>query len=125
MNIHDFYNYCLSFPRVSAKLPFEDHAKSDDKDIVVFYVEDKKFCYVNPYTFEYCDVKCDPVMAAVLQVRFEGVIPGKHTASKSWIRIYFNRDVPDRIIKDLIKGSYDIAVASLTKKKKTVLEAWA
>lgn len=35
---------------------------------------------------------------------------------KYWISVYFNQDVPDGKIKELVSKSYDIVVRSLTKK---------
>lgn len=40
---------------------------------------------------------------------------------KNWISFYFEKDVPDKKIKELVKQSYDIIVASLSKKEKGAL----
>ena len=40
---------------------------------------------------------------------------------KHWISVYFNQDVPDKEIKELVKKSYDIIVRSLTKKEREAL----
>lgn len=40
---------------------------------------------------------------------------------KHWISVYFNQDVPDKEIKELVKKSYDIVVRSLTKKEREAL----
>lgn len=39
---------------------------------------------------------------------------------KYWISVYFNQDVPDNKIKELIKQSYDIVYQSLPKRKRDV-----
>lgn len=44
--------------------------------------------------------------------------PGWHMNKKYWISVYFNQDVPDNKIKELIKQSYDIVYQSLPKKEK-------
>ena len=36
-------------------------------------------------------------------------------------RVYFNQDVPDEKIKELVSNSYDIVVKSLTKKEREML----
>ena len=41
---------------------------------------------------------------------------------KHWISVYFNKDVSDKMIKDLVKQSYEIVVSSLPKKKKEALQ---
>lgn len=40
---------------------------------------------------------------------------------KYWISVYFNQDVPDEKIKELVRKSYDIVVKSLTKKEREML----
>ena len=47
MNIEDFRNYCLSFDGVHDKMPFGKAASEYDRNILVFYVADKWFCFVN------------------------------------------------------------------------------
>lgn len=41
---------------------------------------------------------------------------------KYWISVYFNQDVPDQKIKELVKKSYEIVVRSLTKKEQEKLQ---
>lgn len=40
---------------------------------------------------------------------------------KYWISVYFNQDVPDEKIKELVSKSYEIVVKSLTKKEREML----
>ena len=40
---------------------------------------------------------------------------------KYWISVYFNQDVPDYKIKELVKKSYEIVVGNLTKKEQEML----
>ena len=35
---------------------------------------------------------------------------------KHWVSVYFNSDVPDSIIKELVQKSYELIVASLPLK---------
>ena len=36
---------------------------------------------------------------------------------KYWISVYFNQDVPDEKIKELVSNSYDIVVKKFDKRK--------
>ena len=63
------------------------------------------------------NVKCEPDMVGLLTQTY-GFLPGYHMNKKYWISIYFNQDVPDNKIKELIKQSYDIVYQSLPKKEK-------
>ena len=40
---------------------------------------------------------------------------------KHWISVYFNQDIPDKEIKELVRKSYDIVAKSLTKKEQEML----
>jgi predicted DNA-binding protein (MmcQ/YjbR family) len=41
---------------------------------------------------------------------------------KHWISIYFNQDVPDSKILELVNKSYDLVVRGLTKKQREELK---
>ena len=92
MNIEEFREYCLSFEGVHEKMPFPN-------------VPDK----------------CNPDESGELQTEYTGIRPGWHMNKKYWISVYFNQDVPDEKIKELVSNSYDIVVKSLTKKEREML----
>ena len=60
MNIEDFRAYCLSLKGVTEKMPFGKAASEYDRNLLVFSVLDKWFCFVNVDVFDFCDLKCDP-----------------------------------------------------------------
>lgn len=123
MNIEEFRTYCLSFKGVHDKMPFERATSEYDKNLLVFYVMDKWFCFVNVDAFDCCNIKCNPERIEALQDRFDSIKPGYHMNKRHWISVYFNNDVPGKMIKELVKQSYDIVVASLSKKEKEELDA--
>jgi predicted DNA-binding protein (MmcQ/YjbR family) len=122
MDIETFRKYCLSFKGAMEKLPFEKATSQYDKDLLVFYVADKWFCFFNIDKFDFCDLKCDPEESKELQEKYEGITPGYHMNKKHWISVYFNKDVAQDKIELLVKNSYDLIVASLTKKQREELE---
>ena len=122
MNIEDFRTYCLSFKGVHDKMPFGKATSEYDRNLLVFYVLGKWFCFVNIDTFDFCNVKCKTEQLEELQDRYEGVRPGYHMNKKHWISVFFDKDVPDKTIKELVKQSYDIVVASLSGKEKEILQ---
>ena len=69
MNIEDFRTYCLSFKGVTEKMPFDKAASAYDRNLLVFSVSDKWFCFVNITVFDFCDIKCDPELAATIRYR--------------------------------------------------------
>lgn len=121
MNIEDFRAYCLSFKGVTEKMPFGKAASEYDRNLLVFSVLDKWFCFVNVDVFDFCDLKCDPEQTVELQERYQGIRPGYHMNKKHWISVCFNQDVPDSKIRELVRQSYDIVVASLPKKQREEL----
>ena len=48
----------------------------------------------------------------------EGVKPGWHMNKKYWNSVYFNQDVPDSIIRELVAHSYRLVVESLPKRER-------
>lgn len=118
MNIEEFREYCLSFDGVHEKMPFTGVPDQYSRDVLCFYVADKWFCFVNIEVFDFCCIKCDPDESAELQEAYAGIKPGWHMNKKYWISVYFNQDVPDEKIKELVRKSYDLVVKSLTKKER-------
>lgn len=121
MNIEDFRAYCLSFEGVHDKMPFEKAASEYDRNLLVFYVADKWFCFVNVDVFDFCTIKCNPEQIGELQERYEGIRPAYHMNKKHWISVCFDKDVPDKMIRELVRKSYDSVVTSLSKKEKNIL----
>ncbi|RZK01388.1 MAG: MmcQ/YjbR family DNA-binding protein [Flavobacterium sp.] len=116
MDIETFRKYCLSFDGAMEKMPFEKATSQYDKNLLVFYVADKWFCFVNIEKFDFCDLKCDPEESKELQEKYEGIKPGYHMNKKHWISVSFNSDVPDSVIKDLVRKSYELVVKGLPIK---------
>lgn len=122
MHIEEFRAYCLSFKGVQEKMPFGKATSEYDRNLLVFCVTDKWFCFVNIDVFDCCTIKCAPERIGALHDRYEGAKSAYHMNKKHWISMYFNQDVPDKTIKELVKQSYDLVVASLSKKEKEALQ---
>ena len=123
MNIEDFRKHCLSMRGAEEKFPFKKATTEYDKELLVFSVMDKWFCFVNPGVFDFCDLKCDPEESVELREKYEGITPGYHMNKEHWISVYFNKDVPDAKIKELVEKSYKLIVAGLSKKDREKLES--
>lgn len=122
MNIEEFRAYCLSFSGVHDKMPFDKATSDYDRNLLVFYVADKWFCFVNIDVFDFCNIKGRSEQIVDLQERYEGITPGYHMNKKHWISVHFEKDVPDKLIKELVKQSYDIVVATLSRKEREALQ---
>jgi predicted DNA-binding protein (MmcQ/YjbR family) len=122
MNIEEFRTYCLSFKGVREKMPFPNVPDKYSRDVLCFYIGSKWFCYCNIEVFDFCCLKCKPDKNLELQATYLGIRPGWHMNKRHWISVYFNQDVPDETIKELVQQSYDIVYHSLSKKEKTLID---
>ncbi len=113
MNINQFYEYCLAKPGVTEHFPF-------DKDTLVFKVGGKMFALSSLSGWEHdrpgVNLKCDPDWAEELRAAFDGITPGFHMSKTHWNTVSINRDVPDKLVWELIDHSYELVLLSLTKK---------
>lgn len=122
MNVEEFREYCLSFKGVQEKMPFLDVADKYSRDVLCFYVGSKWFCFVNIEVFDFCCLKCEPERNLELQEAYQGIKPGWHMNKRHWMSVYFNQDVPDNAIKELVQQSYDIVYRSLPKNEKDSIQ---
>lgn len=121
MNIEDFRSYCLSFKGVHDKFPFGKAAAEYDRNLLVFYVFDKWFCFVNVDVFDFCTIKCPAGEADELQALYEDVRPAYHMNKKHWISVCFNRRLSDGKIREMVRRSYELVVNTLPRKQREEL----
>ena len=109
MNIEEYRDYCIAKKAVTESFPF-------DNNTLVFKVAGKMFALAGVESFEYINLKCDPERAIELRETYNAIKPGYHMNKNLWNSVYLDQDVPDPLIYELIDHSYDLIVASLTKK---------
>jgi predicted DNA-binding protein (MmcQ/YjbR family) len=113
MNNEQYRNHCISKKGVTEHFPF-------DEDTLVFKVMGKMFALSSLKKWEEgrpsVNLKCDPDRALELRAQYEAVQPGYHMNKNLWNTVSIHQDVPDNLILELIDHSYDLIVASLTKK---------
>lgn len=117
MNIEDFREYCLSLEGVTEKTPFGKFARRFES-ILVFYVLDHMFCFLDMEDFTSVTVKSTPDEAEELRLNHESVGSPMNRSLRYWIRLTFNGDIPDRDIYALVKRSYDIVREKYGGKKR-------
>ena len=116
MHVEDFSNYCLSKKGVEESFPFDDVT-------LVFKVMGKVFAItgLDNEVFE-VNLKCDPEWAVELREEFGEIRPGFHMNKKHWNTVFFEGELSETFLKELIDHSYDMVVKGLTKKLKAELE---
>ena len=112
MDIEAFREYCLSLPYVTEKMPFTGLRDSYSRDVLCFYIGSKWFCFVNIEIFDRCCLKSTPEEAEELRLQYEGIRPAWHMNKRMWNDVYFNQDVPDSRIKELVRQSYNLVYKS-------------
>ena len=108
MNIEEFREYCLSFKGVHDRMPFKKATSEYDRDLLVFYVMDKWFCFVNIDAFDFCNIKCNAGQIEDLLDKYEGVQPGYHMNKKHWITILLDDSITEAKTLDFLDMSYDL-----------------
>lgn len=115
MNVEELRAACLQLKAVEESFPF-------DNETLVFKVMGKMFAII-PLERESPSIslKCDPDRAVELREEYEGINAGWHLNKKHWNSVE-GEGVPSNLIVELIKHSYDLVVAGLTKKAQKELE---
>jgi predicted DNA-binding protein (MmcQ/YjbR family) len=111
MNIEEYRNYCLSLKGVTEDFPF-------DEQTLVFKVMSKMFALTDVDSFQSFNAKCQPEDCIELREKYSGINPGFHMNKKHWNTISCDGSVSDALMFQLLKNSYDLVVAGLTKKAK-------
>ena len=114
MNIETYRDYCILKPGVTEGFPF-------DEKVLVFKVQGKMFALTDVEEFEFINLKCDPDRAIELREGNPGISPGYHMNKHQWNSVSTDGAVSDPLILALIDHSYDLIVASLTKKLREAL----
>lgn len=116
MNIEAFHAYCMAKKGVEETFPF-------DEQTLVFKVMGKMFALTG---LEYADfrvnLKCDPDRAIELREQYPDIQPGWHMSKKHWNTVFFEQELEDRFLCELIDHSYDLVVKKFSKKLRTEWE---
>lgn len=87
-----------------------------NKETLVFKVKGRMFSATNIDSYEWINVKCDPVKAIELRETYPFVIPGYHMNKKHWNSIKMDHPVPGHLLREWISDSYHLVVLNLPKK---------
>lgn len=114
MNIEEFRDFCLSLKGTTEDFPF-------DEETLVFKVMGKMFALTDVDAFGSVNLKCDPVKVPELREQYKGVLPGYHMSKKHWNTVLTNGEIPDPLLKQWTRDSYDLVVAGLPQKLRAQL----
>lgn len=114
MNIEELRNFCLSLKGAEEGMPF-------DNKTLIFSVKGKMFCATDVEDYELINLKCDPEEAILMREKYEEVIPGYYMNKKHWNSVKTNGKIPNPLLEEWVKKSYDLVVSGLSQKLKKEL----
>lgn len=115
MNTADLRAALLALPATSEDFPF-------GPETAVFRVAGKMFALIPlDEAAVKINLKCDPDRAVVLRDTWAAITPGYHMNKRHWNTVELGQDLPDEAIPELIQHSYELVVASLTRKARVSL----
>ncbi len=111
MNIETFRALCLQLPATTESFPFDDVT-------LVFKVAGKMYALASLDSHPFSvNLKCDPERAVQLRADWpEDVKPGYHMNKKHWNTVIFEGNLPEDLLRELLKHSYDLVVRGLPKR---------
>ena len=116
MNIEDYREYCLSLSTdIEEKLPFQKFKSGEG--VLVFYVMGHMFSFFDCNDFSVISLKCQPERIEDLKAQHECIGNPYNESPKHWIGVNPNT-VPDELLKELTRNSYEIVKAKYRKVKK-------
>jgi len=106
----DARNLLLSMDHATEETPF-------GPDVLVYKVGGKMYATL---AFDgespRINLKCNPLRSPELRTDFEGIVPGYHMNKRHWNTVVLDSDVPDALVKELSKHSWDLVYRSLPRK---------
>lgn len=115
MNVEELRELSLSYKGVEESFPF-------DADTLVFKVMGKIFLMValekTPVFFNF---KAIPEDGLRYRERYPAITPGYHSNKDHWNSLSLDGSIPQDVIRDLVRDSYNLIVASLPKYKQREL----
>ena len=114
MNVEEIRNFCIKKKGVTDSFPF-------DETTLVFKVMGKMFTLLSLNKGS-VNLKCDPDKSIDLREEYSCIKPGYHMNKKHWNTVDINNCIAPSLLIELIDHSYDLVVATLTKKLKEELK---
>lgn len=116
MDILDVRELCLSLPQSEETTPF-------DETTLVYKVAGKMFLLADMTDGRAVNVKCDPDHAIALRERYAEVTPGWHMNKRHWNTVTTDGDLPDEMVREMIRDSYRLVFRSLPRTVQRELAA--
>lgn len=115
MNLETIREIGLGLPYVSERLPF-------GPDTLVLEIGGKMFCLLDlSGECGFYSVKCAEEKGVELRERYAAIRPGFHLNKRKWLSVDFHGDVPERLHRELVVGSYREVLRGMSRVKRLPL----
>jgi predicted DNA-binding protein (MmcQ/YjbR family) len=108
---------CRGLPSAAEGFPFTETA-------AVFTVGGKMFAIVDigdgPGSVS---LKCDPGYAVAVREQYSAVTAGYHLNKRHWNTVNLDGSIPDEVLGEWIRDSYDLVIAGLPRAMQAVLRS--
>jgi len=68
-------------------------------------------------------LKCDPARSELLRAEYPAIQPGYHLNKRHWNTVTLDGTVPDAVVLELLRHSYDLVRASLPRDVRALIAA--
>lgn len=107
--IESIHEALLAYPETELSDPFGPEA-------LVYKVAGKMFAILAPERVPVMlSLKCDPDRAIELRDEYDAIYPGYHLNKKHWNSINLTGEVPDPMVLELVRHSFECVVAKQSK----------
>lgn len=86
-------------------------------------VAGKIFAIADLEDFDGINLKVEPEYGIELRERYTSITAAYHMNKKHWITVVNDGKVGDKLLKELIDGSYKLVVAKLSKRDRSLLDS--
>ncbi len=117
MNVEKLREYCLSLPKTEENAPWTE---PQYQMLVTYTVGGKWFCLVD-IEKKFIDVKCSPELIAEMQDKYTGAFEAWHMNKQHWHGIRLESDIPDDVIRRLLKDGYELIIRGFSSKRRNEL----
>jgi predicted DNA-binding protein (MmcQ/YjbR family) len=107
---------CLDLNGAAETFPF-------DAETSVFKVGGKIFAIsaldADPLSVS---LKCDPEIAVQLRAVHPEITAGWHLNKQLWNTVRLDGSLPDRLVREIVEGSYDLIASKLPRRRQLLLD---
>ncbi|WP_144672631.1 MmcQ/YjbR family DNA-binding protein [Arthrobacter sp. U41] len=125
MDVAELRGICLGFPGAFEDFPFGPETSVFKVQAAVSGSAAKMFALSAMDQHDFAvSLKCEPALAEQLRAGHPEITGAWHLNKKHWNGVRLDGSLPDAMVRDMIEDSYDLVVASLTRRQQEQL-GWA